>query len=192
MRRLLRFTARRAALLAWLAWQALPGQASAADTKAAEPASVIDRLPLSDAIVHRQGTGRRRIAVFADPNCPYCRKLESDLAGLPDVTVYTFLVPVLAASSRERSRNVWCAPDPARAWHDWMVRSVPAPRSAEGCDHGTLERNLQLARRVGLAGTPGLLFDSGRWIMGALEPRTLDLTLTIESVAPAQRSASPR
>lgn len=177
-------------------WFVLPallaGHVSAADSTAVAPASVIDQLPLSDAIVHRQGTGERRIAVFADPNCPYCRKLESDLSGVRDVTIYTFLVPVLAASSNERSRNVWCAPDPARAWRDWMLRSVPAPRSAEGCDHGTLERNLRLARRVGLTGTPGLLFDSGRWIMGGLDPQALEQTLTLESIAPARRAAPAR
>lgn len=187
-----RFKPRWFALLAVLALQALPGQAPAEGINAAGPASVFDQLPLSDAIIHRQGAGRRRIAVFADPNCPYCRKLESDLGGLDDVTVYTFLVPVLAASSKERSRNVWCAPDPSRAWQDWMLRGVPAPRSTEGCDHGTLDRNLQLARRLGLAGTPGLLFESGRWIMGSLEPRTLDLTLTIESIAPRPPVTSPR
>lgn len=191
MLRHLRHPLHRLALTALLATLAAPGPAAAADNKEAAPTSVIDQLPLGDAIVHRQGTGARRLAVFADPNCPYCRKLESDLSGIADVTVYTFLVPVLAPSSGERSRNVWCAPDPARAWHDWMLRGVPAPRSAEGCDHGTLARNLQLARRVGLAGTPGLLFDSGRWIMGGLDPQALELTLALESI-PSSPPAAPR
>lgn len=163
-------------------------RAAAANATAVDSTSVIDRLPLSDAIVHRKGKGRRRMAVFADPNCPYCRKLEFDLSGIQDVTVYTFLVPVLAASSSERSRNIWCAADPAQAWHDWMLRSVPAQRSAEGCDHGTLQRNLQLARRVGLAGTPGMIFESGRWIMGTLDQQTLDLYLTRESVVSEPRT----
>ena len=68
-------------------------------------------LPLKDAIVWKQGTGARKLVVFADPNCGYCKKFEKEMQQVKDVTVYTFLYPILGGDSPEKSRNIWCAKD---------------------------------------------------------------------------------
>lgn len=125
-------------------------------------------LPLKDAIVWKTGTGARKMAVFADPNCTYCKKFERDLSNVKDVTVYTFLYPILGGDSPEKARNIWCAKDSAKAWRDWMVDGVMPARSMGKCDTAALERSAELARKHRVNGTPALVFEDGRRIPGAL------------------------
>ena len=56
-------------------------------------------LPLDDAVKQVRGNGKRVIATFEDPNCGYCKKLAKELNGLKDVTIYTFLMPILSPDS---------------------------------------------------------------------------------------------
>lgn len=124
-------------------------------------------LPLKDAIVWKQGNGQRRLAVFADPNCGYCKKFERDLQQLKNVTVYTFLYPILGGDSPEKSRNIWCAKDPMAAWRGWMLDGVVPPRAMGACET-PLQRNLALGRRHRVTGTPALVFEDGTRIPGAV------------------------
>jgi thiol:disulfide interchange protein DsbC len=126
------------------------------------------QLPLDDAIVFQQGKGERKIAVFADPNCGFCRRFERDLAGIDNVTIYTFLIPILGPDSTVKSRNVWCAADRADAWRGLMLQGRAAPSAAEGCDTGAIERNLAFSREHRINGTPALVFEDGTRKPGAL------------------------
>lgn len=124
-------------------------------------------LALGDAIVWRRGTGERRIAVFADPLCPFCRKLETELEALPDVTVHTFLIPILGPESVEQARRLWCASDRGEAWHAWMTRNTK-PVGSGDCNTTALDRNLAFARQHGILATPTVVFESGRRVSGAM------------------------
>ena len=93
-------------------------------------------LPLKDAMVWKQGTGERKLVVFADPNCGYCKKFEKDLQAVKDVTVYTFLYPILGADSAEKSKQIWCAKDNTKAWRDWMLNGT----QVAGSPHATSRR----------------------------------------------------
>jgi thiol:disulfide interchange protein DsbC len=125
-------------------------------------------LPLADAVVVRQGAGTRRLVVFADPNCGFCKRFEADLAGIDDVTVYTFLYPVLGPDSAVKARDIWCATDAAKVWRDWMIGGI-APASVAGdCDTGAIERTLALGQAHRLQGTPALVFEDGTRHVGAL------------------------
>lgn len=123
-------------------------------------------LPFADAMVVVRGTGARKIAVFSDPNCGYCKRFEQDLLKLTDITVYTFLYPLLGPDSMEKSRNIWCAKEPVKAWLDWMVQGKP-PRSTM-CDSTALTRNVAYAKRQRINGTPNLIFPNGVKVPGAL------------------------
>src|SRR3954469_11248321 len=103
-------------------------------------------LPLKDAIVWKQGTGERKLVVFADPNCGYCKKFERDLQAVKDVTVYTFLYPILGGDSPDKSKAIWCAKDNTKAWRDWMIKGTPTPDSP-ACDTSALQRNVALGRK---------------------------------------------
>jgi thiol:disulfide interchange protein DsbC len=128
-------------------------------------------LPLKDAIVWRQGTGARKVAVFADPNCGYCKRFEKDLQGVKDVTVYTFLYPMLGGDSPQKSRDIWCAEEPTKAWREWMIEGK-APSQAMGqCDASVLERVMALGRKHRITGTPTLVFENDVRIPGALPAR---------------------
>jgi thiol:disulfide interchange protein DsbC len=125
-------------------------------------------LPLKDAIVFKQGTGARKLVVFADPNCGYCKRFERDLNKVKDVTVYTFLYPILGEDSSEKSRDIWCAKDSTRAWRDWMVDGKAPVRTMGQCDTSALERNTAMGRKYKVNGTPALVFEDGTRIPGAL------------------------
>jgi len=134
-------------------------------------------LPLKDAMMVRQGTGARKMAVFVDPNCGYCKHFERDLTTVKDVTVYTFLMPILGADSTAKSRDIWCAKDPQQAWRAWMLNGVQPPKAAAGCDTSALERNLALSRKHRITGTPALFFEDGTRKPGALPAEEVEKVL---------------
>jgi thiol:disulfide interchange protein DsbC len=134
-------------------------------------------LPLKDAIVWKQGTGARKMVVFADPNCQYCKRFETDMQQVKDVTVYTFLLPILGGDSPEKAKNIWCAKDNGTVWRDWMIRGTAAPRSMGVCDTSAIARNLELGKKFRVNGTPALVFEDGKRVPGALPPAEVDKQL---------------
>lgn len=147
-------------------------------------------LPLKDAVVWKSGNGKRRIAVFADPNCGYCKRFEKGLQDVKDVTVYTFLIPILGGDSPDKSRSIWCAKDSTSAWIGWMVRGEMPPKSAPGCDDGVIERNLALSRRLNVNGTPAIVLEDGSRIPGAIGPAELEKRMQGAAAAGSTSSKS--
>jgi thiol:disulfide interchange protein DsbC len=131
-------------------------------------------LPLADAMVTKRGTGARKLAVFEDPNCGYCKRFEKGLAEIKDVTIYTFLIPILGPGSEERSRAIWCSKDALAAWQDWMLRDKPPAKVEGNCDAAALTRNLAFARRHSINGTPALVFEDGTRVPGAIPAEQIE------------------
>jgi thiol:disulfide interchange protein DsbC len=125
-------------------------------------------LPSEDAIVRVRGNGRRKIAVFSDPDCPYCKKLEAELAKLNDVTIYTYLMPLdgLHPGAREKAVAVWCSSDRAAAWESLM--NGGGEWSGKPCGQTPLEHIQATATKYGITATPTIVFESGRIAPGAL------------------------
>ena len=136
-------------------------------------------LPLKDAIVWKQGTGARKLVVFADPNCGYCKKFEKEMQQVKDVTVYTFLYPILGGDSPEKSRNIWCAKDNSTAWRDWMINGTAPARSMGQCDVAALQRNAALGKKHKINGTPALVFEDGKRVPGAMAPEQVEKQLVL-------------
>ena len=147
-------------------------------------------LPLKDAIVWRQGTGERRLAVFADPNCGYCKHFEKDLSSVRNITVYTFLLPILGGDSPERSRDIWCAQEATKVWREWMTEGKPPPRGVGQCDTAAITRNIEFGRKHRISGTPTLVFERGTRVTGALPAKQLERRLN--SAATSERPTGPR
>lgn len=122
------------------------------------------KLPLKDAIKTVRGTGKRQLAIFSDPNCPYCKQLELELKKLKDVTIYTFILP-LKPQSVAPSKQVYCDTNPAQAWANLIGQGI-LPKSAKTCAN-PIERNQQLAQALGVNGTPAIIFSNGFKMMGA-------------------------
>ena len=131
-------------------------------------------LPLELAVKTVRGDGRRVFATFEDPNCGYCKKLTKEMAGMDNVTIYTFLLPILSRDSAEKSRAVWCAADRAKAWNDLMVNgTVPA---AGTCD-APIEKVVALAQKYNIRGTPTIFLSDGERIPGAVPVAQLEQKL---------------
>lgn len=125
-------------------------------------------LPVKDAFVIVRGNGKRKLAVFEDPNCGYCKRFERDLQKIDNVTVYMFLYPILGPDSIEKSRAIWCAKDRGRSWMDWMVRDRAPERVAGACDDTALARNTEFGRKHKITGTPTMIFANGSRVPGAI------------------------
>ena len=123
-------------------------------------------LPLKDAFTIVRGNGKRKIALFEDPNCGYCKRFERDLMKVDNVTIHLFLYPILGADSEAKSRNLWCAKDKAKAWQDWMLRDQAAPSAS--CDSAALARNVEFGKRHKITGTPMMVFADGSRVAGAV------------------------
>ena len=127
----------------------------------------VSSLPLKDAIVWKQGTGARKLVVFADPNCGYCKKFERDLQAIKDITVYTFVIPILGGDSPTKSRDIWCAKDASAVWRKWMIEGTLPARNMGQCDASAIERNLALSRKYNVNSTPSIVFEDGTRLRGA-------------------------
>lgn len=136
-----------------------------------------DTFPFQDAIVWKNGTGKRRLVVFADPNCGYCKQLERELQKVKDITVYTLLIPILGADSRAKSESIWCMKDRTSAWLDWMIDNK-APARAFGKCTTPMQRNLALAQRLGVNGTPAMFFEDGTRLAAAAPLATIEQRLS--------------
>jgi thiol:disulfide interchange protein DsbC len=145
----------------------------------------VSKLPLKDAIVWKQGTGERKLVVFADPNCGYCKRFERDLNNVKDVTVYTFLYPILGGDSPEKAKNIWCAKDNTKVWRDWMLDGTTPPKTMGQCDIGALNRNAEMGRKYKINGTPAIVFEDGKRVPGAMNAEQIEKQLV------ASRSARP-
>jgi thiol:disulfide interchange protein DsbC len=134
-------------------------------------------LPLNDAVVWKNGNGKRKIAVFADPNCGYCKRFERTLQDVKDVTVYTFVIPILGGDSPQKARAIWCAQDKTEAWRSWMLGTkAPQPASAE-CESSAISRNAALAAKSHVTGTPTIVFEDGSTAPGAMPREQLETRL---------------
>jgi thiol:disulfide interchange protein DsbC len=140
-----------------------------------------DKMPLKDGIVIKQGNGTRRVAVFVDPNCGYCKRFERDLSTIKDVTVYTFLMPILGPDSVAKSRDMWCAKDPATAWRRWMLEGVQPSKAPASCNTDAIERNLAFSRTHRINGTPAVFFEDGTRRPGAIPAEQIEALLVAAS-----------
>ncbi|MGV0984305.1 MAG: DsbC family protein [Limnohabitans sp.] len=139
-------------------------------------AIAFDQLPLKNAFTQVRGNGKRKLVVFADPNCGYCKRFEKDLQKLDNVTIHHLLYPILGEDSKAKSRNIWCAKDKAKAWNDWMINST-APANAN-CDTAAVDANVEFGKKYRITGTPTLFFADGTRVPGAVPLAQVEKLLT--------------
>lgn len=132
-------------------------------------------LPLKDAFTIVRGDGKRKLAVFEDPNCGYCKRFERDLVKIDNVTVHVFLYPILGKDSADKSNAIWCAKDKAKSFLDWMIKDVPP--AAATCDTAALARNVELGKKTRITGTPTLIFADGTRVPGAIDTARIEKLL---------------
>jgi len=124
-------------------------------------------LPLDLAVKQVKGNGKRVLVTFEDPNCGYCKRLAKDLQKLDNVTIYTFLYPILSPDSMEKSKQVWCAKDQAAAWNEMMTSGKPFTGRTD-CDTTAVQKSFELGQRLKVSGTPTLFFADGERFPGAV------------------------
>lgn len=133
-------------------------------------------LPFKDAVVWRSGNGSRKVAVISDPNCGYCKRLEREFQGMKDLTVYTFMVPILGPDSKVKADNIWCMKDRTAAWLGWMLRGETPQRSMTQCAT-PVDRNQAMAQKLRVRGTPAIFFEDGSRLPGAASAAQIEQRL---------------
>lgn len=121
----------------------------------------------SNALKVVRGNGSRQLAVFSDPNCGYCKRLDKSLQQLDNVTIYTYLIPILSPDSAQKSKQIWCSADPQKTYIDWMINGI-TPSGKSDCTT-PLDKNMAFAKTYGITGTPTLFFTDGSRFPGAVQ-----------------------
>ena len=137
-----------------------------------------DTLPLELAVKKVKGNGKRRLAIFTDPNCSFCKRLEKELTGVSNVTLYFFMYPIFPGSD-EIVRNVLCSKDPIKAWDDWMLSNITPAKAV--CETQT-DKVMALGKKLHVNGTPNLIFGSGIQAPGFLPTEELEKNLNAPKV----------
>jgi thiol:disulfide interchange protein DsbC len=134
-----------------------------------------DSIPLKYAFTQVKGNGKRKLVVFADPNCGYCKRFERDLQKIDNVTIYHMMYPVLGEDSKVKSRNIACAKDRAKTWNDWMLQGIAPPAAA--CDNHNIEAIVEFGKKNRINGTPTLFVADGTRVPGAIEAAQIESLL---------------
>ncbi len=150
-----------------------------------------DGLPLELAFKRVKGNGQRKIAIFSDPDCPFCARLEKELKGIDNVTIYTFLYPIdqLHPDAARKSKMIWCAPDQVKAW-DAFFESGALPKNNGDCDNPVAATGT-LGQKLRVTATPTLVFADGSVIPGALPAQRLEAEI-VQGEAEAARLAAAK
>jgi thiol:disulfide interchange protein DsbC len=146
-----------------------------------------DDLPLKQAIKLVRGNGARRMAIFEDPNCGYCKRFEQDVNQLDNITAYIFTYPILSPDSTAKSKAIWCSPDRLKAWQDLMLRAQ-APTAAPTCET-PVDAVFALGQRLRINGTPTTFFENGERISGAIPKEQIEAKLVAAGPAPIKAAA---
>jgi thiol:disulfide interchange protein DsbC len=142
-----------------------------------------ESLPFDWAITSKRGTGHRKIAILSDPNCPYCKRFEEDLAKLDDITVHIFPFAVISPQSIRQAKSVWCSKDRVKAWNDLMFRRIE-PQAAPDCDT-PVKKLVEYGRKLGATSTPTWFLETGERHSGALALE--DVRRLLDQASPARR-----
>jgi thiol:disulfide interchange protein DsbC len=140
-----------------------------------------NELPLELAFKKVRGKGERKIAVFSDPDCPFCKRIEGDLAKLDNVTIYMFLFPIdgLHPKASEKAKRIWCSPDKAKAWDDYLQKGI-VPTAAPTCDN-PVDKLVEFGSRHGINATPTMVFANGERVPGAISAAQIEKLLSSAS-----------
>jgi thiol:disulfide interchange protein DsbC len=146
---------------------------------------VFNDLPFDRAIKIVRGDGSRKIAIFEDPNCGYCKRFERDLQGVSDITVYVFLYPILSQDSMEKSKAIWCSADRGKAWVDTMTKEI-VPTGDTSCPT-PLEQNIAFGRDKRITGTPTIIFEDGERVPGAISMADIEKRMKEAKASPKEK-----
>ena len=138
-------------------------------------AVAFDSLPLKFAFTQVRGNGKRKLVVFSDPNCGYCKRFERDLQKIDNVTLYHLMYPVLGEDSRVKSRNIACAKDKAKTWNDWMLQGITPPTVA--CDNHNIDAIVEFGKKNRINGTPTMFVADGTRVPGAIDATQIEALL---------------
>jgi len=133
--------------------------------------------PLKDAIKTVRGNGARVMVTFEDPNCSFCKSLMREVNKIDNVTVYTFLIPILSPDSATKAKAIWCAADPSKTWNDYMGKNVPIPMQTSSSCETPLDRNVALSRKLRVMGTPVIYFKNAPKAKGLITADAIESKL---------------
>ncbi|MDQ8953555.1 DsbC family protein [Acinetobacter rudis] len=156
----------------------LPNQVNITEQRQQVLSSIdVSKLPLNQAIKKVKGKGQRVIYLFSDPDCPYCKKLEAELDKVDNLTIYLFINPItsLHPTADKTSKQIWCSSQPYQAWTDYTLKGI-APTAKDSCKN-PIDKNLELAKKLEVTGTPTFFLKDGRRISGALPATELEMML---------------
>ncbi|MCL2831308.1 MAG: DsbC family protein [Betaproteobacteria bacterium] len=143
-------------------------------------------LPLERAIKRVRGNGKRVLVTFEDPNCGYCKKMNRELKELDNVTIYTFLYPILSSDSLEKAKQIWCAPGRDKVWSDWIIEGKALPPKSD-CDASAILQNRDYGQKLKITAVPTLFFQNGDRVVGGMPVPALEEKMSSAATSSAAK-----
>lgn len=134
------------------------------------------KLPFDMALKEVKGNGKRKLMIFTDPNCGYCKKLEGELQNVTNVTIYRLMFPIFEGSE-VKARNVWCSKDKNKAWVDMLLKGVIAPEAKDSKCTYPAAKAMEWGQKLRINGTPAIIFADGVLNPGYMPAEDLDKAL---------------
>jgi thiol:disulfide interchange protein DsbC len=152
----------------------------------------IDKLPYDLAFKRVKGDGSRKLIIFSDADCPFCHRLESEMKGLDNVTIYTFLFPIdqLHPNAAQKSKQIWCSADKAKAWDAFFASGKLPPNKGDCGD--PVAKTQALGNSLRINATPTLIFADGTMIPGALPLPQLEKEMASAEAEAKKVAAAPK
>lgn len=142
------------------------------------PADALEKLDVRNAI--KYGNGKHPVYVFSDPDCPYCKKFQSEIPKLKDATVYIFPYPLseLHPGAFDAATNIWCSADKAKAWDDYVTKKIPAPQANKCLT--PMAVNKAFGDKYGIVGTPTIILSDRRMFPGMIAAQDLNAEIQVQ------------
>jgi len=152
----------------------------------------VDKLPYDLAFTRVKGDGSRKLVIFSDADCPFCHRLEDELKGLDNVTIYTFLFPIdqLHPDAARKTKQIWSAPDKVKAW-DAFFASGKVPDNKGDCGD-PVARTQALGNSLKINATPTLIFADGTMVPGALPLPQIEKEVASAEAEVKKMAAAPK
>ncbi len=134
------------------------------EAKSAIRLAAIEKLGADNMLVYRPEKVKNIITVVTDIDCPYCRRLHSEIPDYlkNDVEVRYIFMPLKGASDMKKTISVWCSDDRQLALD---IAKAGGEIEEKTCDN-PIKEHLKLARELGVRGTPAILLEDGQLLPG--------------------------
>lgn len=149
--------------------------------------SQLEQLGEENMVVYTPETVKHTITVVTDIDCPYCRRLHSEMDQYLDggIKVRYVFMPLKGKGDYQTTVTVWCSDDKNEALD---MAKAGTELEARDCDN-PIDQHLKVSRSLGVRGTPAIILQDGSMLPGYIPAKKLVTELNRMNVSTAKNDS---